>query len=78
ATTLSQSHKTRALLTAVLRCGCATHSYEALIDSGAEGNFMDEDWALDHSIPLRVLDDPSTTYALDGHILSKISRATVP
>ncbi|KAL0150705.1 hypothetical protein M9458_054009, partial [Cirrhinus mrigala] len=79
ATTLSLSHKTRTSLTALLRCGYATQSCAALIDSGAEGNFMDEDWALDHGIPLlSVLNDPPTTYVLDGHVLSKISRATVP
>ncbi len=39
---------------------------------------MDENWALDHGIPVQELSDPPNIYALDGRILSKILRATAP
>ncbi len=78
ATTFSPSHKARTFLAAHLRCGGSTFSCTALVDSGAEGNFMDERWALDHGIPVQELDNPPTVYALDGRILSKILRATAP
>ncbi len=74
-TTFSPSHKAR---TALLRWGGSTFSCAALVDSGAEGNFMDERWALDHGIPVQELNDPITIYALDGRILSRILRATAP
>ncbi len=38
----------------------------------------EENWALDHGIPVRELSDPPTIYPLDGHILSKILHATAP
>ncbi len=78
ATTFSPSHKARTSLAALLRCGGSTFSCAALVDSGAEGNFMDERWALDHGIPVQELNDPITIYALDGRILSRILRATAP
>ncbi len=77
-TTFSPSHKARTSLTALLRWGGSTFSCAALVDSGAEGNFMDERWALDHGIPVLELNDPITIYALDGRILSRILRATAP
>ncbi len=78
ATTFSPSHKARSSLAALLRYGGTTFSWAALVDSGDEGNFMDENWELDHGIPVRELSDPPTIYALDGHILSKILHATAP
>ncbi len=77
-TTVSPSHKARTSLTALLRWGGSTFSCAALVDSGAEGNFMDERWALDHGIPVQELNDPITIYALDGRILFRILRATAP
>lgn len=35
-------------------------------------------WALEHGIPLCDLKDPPTVFALDGRVLSKIHRATIP
>ncbi len=77
-TTVSPSHKARTSLTALLRWGGSTFSCAALVDSGAEGNFMDERWALDHGIPVQELNDPITIHALDGRILSRILCATAP
>ncbi|KAI2647590.1 Transposon Tf2-6 polyprotein [Labeo rohita] len=56
----------------------SSRSCSALIDSGAEGNFIDEDWALQHGVPLQELVDPLPVYALDGSVLSKILRVTIP
>ncbi|KAI2656613.1 Transposon Tf2-9 polyprotein [Labeo rohita] len=56
----------------------STRSCSALIDSGAEGNFIDEDWALQHGVPLQELVDPLPVFALDGSVLSKILRVTIP
>ncbi len=71
ATTFFPSHKACTSLAALLRCGGSTFSCAALVDSGAKGNFMDENWALDHGIPVQELSDSPTIYALDGRILSK-------
>ncbi|KAL0149625.1 hypothetical protein M9458_055152 [Cirrhinus mrigala] len=56
----------------------STRSCSALIDSGAEGNFIDEDWALQHGVPLQELVDPLPVFALDGSVLSKILCVTIP
>ncbi|KAI2646997.1 Transposon Ty3-I Gag-Pol polyprotein [Labeo rohita] len=56
----------------------STRSCSAFIDSGAEGNFIDEDWALQHGVPLQELVDPLPVFALDGSVLSKILRVTIP
>ncbi|XDV51932.1 hypothetical protein PO909_020724 [Leuciscus waleckii] len=49
-----------------------------LIDSGAVGSFIDESWALEQGIPLIDLKDPTTVFALDGNVLSKVRRTTIP
>ncbi|CAM4463975.1 unnamed protein product [Leuciscus chuanchicus] len=49
-----------------------------MIDSGAEGNFIDERWAREHNIPLVDLKGNTTVFALDGSILSKVHRVTSP
>lgn len=50
----------------------------ALIDSGAEGNFLDETWALEQGIPLIDLRDSTPLFALDGSSLPRIQRRTSP
>lgn len=39
---------------------------------------MDKVWARDQGIPLIKLTDPIPVYALDGSILTRVHRATVP
>lgn len=53
-------------------------SCAALVDSGAEGNFIDETWALEQGIPLADLHDPTPLFALDGSSLPMVQRKTLP
>ncbi len=78
ATVLSSPPKTRTTFPAVLRWAGFSVSCSALIDSGAEGNFIDERWARDHDIPLVDLEDTTTVFALDGRVLSTVHRVTIP
>ncbi|KAG1952394.1 retrotransposable element [Pimephales promelas] len=55
---------------------CATAL--ALIDSGAEGNFIDEKWAREHKIPLIDLTEAASVFSLDGRELSSVRRVTSP
>ncbi len=73
-------HLTRLVLPSLPSCAIVALPFPAQLwlTRGAEGNFRDENWALDHVIPVRELSDPPTIYALDGRILSKILRATAP
>lgn len=50
----------------------------ALIDSGAEGNFIDEDWAHDRGLPIQSLNLPIIAHSLDGRKLMTISSITDP
>ncbi len=78
ATVLSSPPKTRSTFPAVLRWAGFSVSCSALIDSGAEGNFIDERWAREHDIPLVDLEDTTTVFALDGRVLSTVDRVTIP
>ncbi len=78
ATVLSSLPKTRTTFPAVLRWAGFSVSCSTLIDSGAEGNFIDERWARDHDIPLVDLEDTTTVFALDGRVLSTVHRVTIP
>ncbi|MGL5581798.1 MAG: retropepsin-like aspartic protease family protein, partial [Cetobacterium sp.] len=53
-------------------------SCSALLDSGAEGNFIDESWAVEQGIPLLSLRDSTPLYALDGSALPGVRQRTVP
>lgn len=75
APSISPLHKNCNMLDAVVRWQGLSFPCSALIDSGAEGNFIDESWAIEHGIPLHKLPDPPT--AFDGRVLSNIHRATV-
>lgn len=45
--------------------------FPALLDSGADGNFMDTDTAQRIGIPLVILNNPLKVYATDGRVLGK-------
>ncbi|XDV50904.1 hypothetical protein PO909_019890 [Leuciscus waleckii] len=47
-----------------------------MVDSGAEGNFMDRTFALQFQVPLRTLPQRITVHALNGQSLPTISQAT--
>lgn len=54
------------------------HSCSALVDSGAEGNFMDSTWAHLKGVHIQPLVDPVSVSTLDGRELAVISHITVP
>ena len=60
--------------------GEGTHTCQALVDSGAAGNFMDVNFALKLKIPLVPLKVPLSVTALDGQALGdgKVTRSTAP
>lgn len=47
------------------------HTLQALVDSGAAGNFIDSSLASDLHLPVTNLDHPLTVTALDGKPLGK-------
>ena len=55
-----------------------SHSCQALVDSGAAGNFIDINLAHRLNVPLDTLDSPLSATALDGRALGdgKITQAT--
>lgn len=50
----------------------------ALIDSGAEGNFLDRDFAHEAGLEVESLTTPLVATTLDGKLLSKVTHRTVP
>uniref|UniRef100_A0A8C1EY99 Gypsy retrotransposon integrase-like protein 1 n=1 Tax=Cyprinus carpio carpio TaxID=630221 RepID=A0A8C1EY99_CYPCA len=64
------------LLPVRLRWAAQTHHCQALLDSGAEGNFLDSTLAHRLHIPLRPLPHHITVHALNGQKLPVISHVT--
>jgi len=64
------------LLLVRLRWAAQTHNCQALLDSGAEGNFMDSTLAHRLHIPLRPLPHHIMVHALNGQKLPVISHVT--
>lgn len=61
---------------AVVRWRGSSFPCSALIDSGAEGNFIDESWAIEHGIPLHELSDPPPAFALDQGWANFLAQGT--
>lgn len=78
ASVISSSPRSRTTISAVLRWAGFSVTGLALVDSGAEGNFIDEMWARENKIPLVDLTDVATVFALDGRELSSVRRVTSP
>ncbi|KAG1940759.1 retrotransposable element [Pimephales promelas] len=55
----------------LLRWSTTSVSGTALVDSGAEGNFVDETWAREQGIPLIDLESSTPLFALDGSSLPR-------
>ncbi|KAG1927350.1 hypothetical protein F2P79_024334 [Pimephales promelas] len=55
----------------LLRWSTTSVSGTALVDSGAEGNFVDETWAREQGIPLIDLKSSTPLFALDGSSLPR-------
>ncbi|KAG1974134.1 retrotransposable element [Pimephales promelas] len=78
ASVLDPPTRTRTTFPALLRWPGYSTSCQVLIDSGAEGNFMDEGWAREQGITLLERDDSTSIHALDGSILTRARFATAP
>ncbi|KAG1938716.1 retrotransposable element [Pimephales promelas] len=61
-----------------LQWSSSSVSCSAMIDSGAEGNFVDEEWARQQGIPLTYLKHSTPLFALDGSSLPRVLSETVP
>lgn len=68
----------RTLLPATVQWGNSYHPCAVLVDSGAEGNFMDSALAAKWGLPTTPLQTPLTARALNGAHLALISLTTVP
>ena len=51
---------------------------QALVDSGADENFIDSTFVSKAQIPAIPLLKPKTVFALDGNILANVTHRTVP
>ncbi len=76
--TLAKSSLAATLLTVKLQWSSVTHDCQALIDSGAEGNFLDSDLADRLRLPVIALSQPIAVHALNGLSLSSITHSTGP
>ncbi len=76
--TLAKSSLAATLLTVKLQWSSVTHDCQALIDSGAEGNFLDSDLADRLTLPVIALSQPIAVHALNGLSLSSITHSTGP
>nr|XP_055051762.1 retrotransposon-derived protein PEG10 [Misgurnus anguillicaudatus] len=73
-----KTSSTSTLLPVRLRWSTHTLDQHALVDSGAEGSFMDFNFARKIKIPLTSLKHPIAPFALDGHKLPVITQTTIP
>ena len=71
-----KTSSTSTLLPVRLRWSTLTHDCQALLDSGAEGNFMDHSFARQFKIPLKPLTHQIAVHALNGQELPTITFAT--
>ncbi len=76
--TLTKSSLAATLLSVKLQWSSATYDCQALIDSGAEGNFVDTDLAYRLKLPVVALSQPIAVHALNGLSLPSITHTTGP
>ncbi len=76
--TLAKSSLAATLLTVKLQWSSVTYDCQALIDSGAEGNFLDSDLAYRLRLPVIALSQPIAVHALNGLSLPSITHSTGP
>ncbi len=74
--TLAKSSLAATLLSVRLQWSSVTYDCQALIDSGAEGNFLDSDLA--YRLPVIALSQPIAVHALNGLSLPSITHSTGP
>lgn len=76
--TLTKSSLVAILLSVKLLCSSATYDFQALIDFGAECNFLDSDLANRLKLPVVALPQPIAVHALNGLSLPSITHTTSP
>ncbi len=74
--TLAKSSLAATLLSVRLQWSSVTYDCQALIDSGAEGNFLDSDLA--YRLPVIALSQPIAVHALNGLSLPSITHSMGP
>jgi len=74
----SLNPRPRTQLEAVLCCNQQSLPLLALVDSGADENFLDIDIAAQAGIPCEVLDSPLNANALNGQFLAQVTHRTKP
>ncbi|RXN25002.1 Retrotransposon-derived PEG10 [Labeo rohita] len=72
-TVISSTHGSRTKLSVSIITKHASFKGSALIDSGAEGNFIDEEWARTRGILLQPLSSPIIAHGFDGRPLMRLS-----
>ncbi|KAI3371555.1 hypothetical protein L3Q82_023589 [Scortum barcoo] len=75
---LSPEERNRRLRAATICFQLQRFSLQALIDSGAEENFIDEQAAEQAGIPSEPLERPRNALAVDGRILAQVTHRTLP
>ncbi len=73
---MGASPKSRTLLPVSVKYQDTIHSCSALIDSGAEGNFLDISVEVQWGIPAIPLPSPISVRSLNGLLLSSITHST--
>lgn len=76
ASPISESEPTvpRLQLPATLQLGTLSLPVSALIDSGAEGNFIDLNLVRQADIPIKPLLSPLSVTAINSHILAEVTH----
>lgn len=78
ATSLISPSKSCTIIPITLHWSGSSVSCNALIDSGAEGNFLDETWAFKQGIPLKKREETTPLFALDGSSLPRVHLRSIP
>ncbi|KAL1267086.1 hypothetical protein QQF64_002761 [Cirrhinus molitorella] len=76
--TVPTSKNSRTVFSVLISVNNMSFKTSALIDSGAEGDFADEEWVRAHKIPCMSLDHPIAVQGLEGRTLMQITHKTVP
>lgn len=74
----SSPSKSRLQIQATICYKLLTLPLLALVDSGAEDNFLDNDVARQSGVALEPLEKPLVAHALDGKELAQVTPRTVP
>ena len=77
-TSLTPRSPSRVTLPASIACSTITLPLQVFVDSGSDDNFIDQDFVAQANLPTEPLDSPKTMNALDGRVICRVTRRTVP